>query len=193
MKVLPAIDGSLGSGLDRSRFFRRLDRERLDRARRTSALDEERRELGALTGLRAGDVEALQARGFRPETIALLPLVPLVQLAWAERHVSDDERTMIVQLARARAIREGSPADQQLAEWLREPPRDEIFAWASRFVGAMLQRSASVVDGLTADALVEYCERIAAVSGFLGGLSGVGFEERDLLTRIARDLKHRTQ
>jgi hypothetical protein len=55
----------------------------------------------------------------------------------------------------------------------------------------MLQRSASVVDGLTADVLVEYCERIAAVSGFLGGLSGVGFEERDLLTSIARDLKDR--
>ena len=130
--------------------------------------------------------------GFRPETIALLPLVPLVQLAWAERYVSDDERTLIVQLARARAIREGSPADQQL-EWLCEPPRGEIFAGSSRFVGAMLQRSASVVDGLTADVLVEYCERIAAVSGFLGGLSGAGFEERDLLTRIARDLKHRTR
>ena len=56
----------------------------------------------------------------------------------------------------------------------------------------MLQRSASVVDGLTADALVEYCERIAAVSGFLG-LRHVGVEERELLTSIARDLKDRTQ
>lgn len=192
MKVLLAMDGSLGSGLDRSRFFRRLDRERLDRARRTSALDEERRELGALTGLRARDVDALQARGFTPETIALLPLVPLIQLAWAQGHVTDGERAMIVQLARDRAIPDGGPADQQLAEWLCEPPRAEVFAGASRFVGAMLQRSASVVDGLTADALVEYCERIAAVSGFLA-LGRVGVEERELLTRIARDLKDRTQ
>ena len=67
-----AIDGSSGSGLDRSRSSGAWIRERLDRARRTSTLDEERRELGALTGVSTGDVEALQARGFRPETIALI-------------------------------------------------------------------------------------------------------------------------
>ena len=102
--------GERGRALE-DEYFRRVDRERLDRARQTSALDEERHELAAVTRLDPRDVEALQARGFTPETISLLPLVPLIQVAWAEGAITDDERSMIVQLARARAIAEGSAAD----------------------------------------------------------------------------------
>jgi hypothetical protein len=56
-------------------------------------------------------------------------------------------------------------------------------------VGAMFERSAGVVDGLTADELVEYCERIAAVSGGFLGLMRISVAERELLTRIAQALK----
>ncbi len=184
--------GERGRALEEE-YFRRVDRELLERARHTSALDDEGRELGAVTGLQGQDVEALQALGFTPETIALLPLVPLVQVAWAEGGVSDDERALIVQVARARAITEGSAADQQLAAWFSEPPRPEVFAGASRLVGAMLGGPATVVDGLTADELVEYCERIAAASGGFLGLRRVGPEERALLTRIAHDFRDRTR
>jgi len=178
--------GERGRALE-DEYFRRVDRELLDRARRTSVLDDERRELGALTGLQVRDVEALQAQGFSPDTVALLPLVPLVQVAWAEGRVGDHERTMIVRLARARRIMEGSPADQQLEAWFSKAPRPEVFTGASRLVGAMLEGPASVVDGLTADELMEYCEQIAAASG--GFLGRVGAEELALLTTIAHDLK----
>ena len=57
----------------------------------------------------------LQVLGFTPETVALLPLVPLVQMAWAEGGVSDAERRLILQFARTRGIEEGSGADRQLA------------------------------------------------------------------------------
>jgi hypothetical protein len=179
--------GERGRALE-DEYFRRVDRERLDRARQTSALDEERHELAAVTRLDPRDVEALQARGFTPETISLLPLVPLIQVAWAEGAITDDERAMIVQLARARAIAEGSAADQQLAAWLSERPQG-IFADSSRMVGAMLERSASVVDGLTVETLLEYCERVAAVSGGFLGLRRVDVREQELLTSIARNLK----
>lgn len=180
--------GERGRALE-DEYFRRLDRELLDRARRTSALDDAREELTALTKLEAPDVEALEARGFTRDTLALLPLLPLIQVAWAEGGVSDGEREMIVQLARARAIPEGSAADRQLAAWLTEQPPAEIYSDSSRLVGAMFERSAGVVDGLTADELVEYCGRIAAVSGGFLGLMRISVAERELLTRIAQALK----
>jgi len=186
--------GDLG---DRSRslegeYARRLDREGLDRARRLSALVNERRQLEELTRLPQGDVEALQAHGFTPETIALLPLIPLVQMAWAEGGVSDPERTIVVQFARARSIPDGSSADHQLAAWLSNPPRTEVFAGASRMVSTMLDTRASIANGLTADELVELCERIAAASGGFLGFGRIGVSERELLTTIKRDLQSRT-
>jgi len=105
--------GERGRALE-NEYFRRPDRELLDRARRTSVLDDERRELAALTGLQERDVEALQEQGFKPDTIALLPLVPLVQVAWAEGGVVDgltavaaEERALLIWIAHGLSGRTG--------------------------------------------------------------------------------------
>jgi hypothetical protein len=49
------------------------------------------------------------------------------------------------------------------------------------------------LEGVTADELVESCERIAAASGGFLGLRRVAVDERALLTKIAHDLKGRTR
>ncbi len=174
-------------------YFRRRDRELLERLRTASAAEEERRNLGALTGLHDADVTELQALGFTRETVTLLPLIPLLQVAWAEGGISDAERTLIVQFARARGIAAGDAADVQLAAWLTSQPGPDVYAGASRLVGAMLDGPATVGGGLSADELVAYCERIAAASGGFLGLKRIAAEERALLATIARDLKNRPQ
>jgi hypothetical protein len=45
--------------------------------------------------------------GYVPETVMPLHLVPLVQMAWADGGVSDLERALIVEAARARGNRPG--------------------------------------------------------------------------------------
>jgi hypothetical protein len=42
--------------------------------------------------------------GYVPETVMLLHLVPLVQMAWADGGVSNPERALIVEAARAPGI-----------------------------------------------------------------------------------------
>src|SRR5688500_15237707 len=88
-------------------YFRRRDRELIERMRAAAAADAARKELGSVTGLNDADVDELRTLGFTPDTIGLLPLVPLLQVAWAEGGVSAEERTLIVQLARSRGIGEG--------------------------------------------------------------------------------------
>ena len=170
-------------------YFRRVERESLVKAQRTTVRDKERRELEELSGLAPAAVEALQAHGFTAETIVLLPLVPLIQIAWAEGGISDMERAIITQFARERSIVHGTSADQQLGAWLADPPRTEVFTGTSRLVGFMLEGTGSVVDGLTAHTLLEYGERIAAASGGFFGLGRIGVGERELLDQIARDFK----
>ena len=166
----------------------------LERLRGASAGQEEvGQNLGRLTGLQDADVQELQALGFTPETVALLPLMPVLQVAWAEGGVSEAERNLVVQLARARGITEGSAADAQLSSWLSTPPGSEVFAGASRLVGAMLDGAGTVGAGLTAEELVAYCERIAAASGGFLGINRIGAEERALLATISRDLKTRAR
>ena len=60
-----------------------------------------------------GLIDDLKELGFTPETVKVLPLMPIVQLAWAEGGVSAAERTLLVSLARNRGIAEGRRRDHR--------------------------------------------------------------------------------
>ena len=170
-------------------YFRKKDRELLERMRAATAADAARKELGSVTGLAGADVEELQSLGFTPDTISLLPIVPLLQVAWAEGGVDAQERALILQLARARGVTEGSAADTQLTRWMTSAPSASVFAGATRLVSAMIDGDAGV--GLTRDQLVAYCEQVAAASGGFLGMKKISAEEKALLTTISQDLKKR--
>jgi hypothetical protein len=173
-------------------YFRRKDRELIEKIRRKAATEEAERALGASAGISDPEVlHELQALGFTPETIALLPLVPVLQVAWAEGGVTPVERHLIEKLANARGITPGSGADAQLMDWLANKPSDEVFRGAARLTQALLESGSSVVANLRADQLVEYCEQVASASGGIFGLGRVSLEERTLLASIAADLKGR--
>ena len=171
-------------------YFRKKDRELVEKMQAAAREEETRRDLSTRTGLQdPALLQELQALGFTPETVSLLPLVPVVLVAWAEGGVTAAERTALVTLARSRGIDAGSAADAQLSQWLETRPPDTVFASATRLIRAMLD--ASEQPGITADDLVAYCERIAAASGGLLGIRSVSAEERALLSSIAADLKGR--
>jgi hypothetical protein len=170
-------------------YFWKKDQELIEKMRRQAAAEEKQRELGAKAGLSDPElIKELQALGFTTDTVVLLPLIPLVQMAWAEGGVSDAERKLIVQFAQSRGIAEGSAADRQLSEWFAHQPDPSVFTRATRLIRAML--AAPTADaGLTADDLVRYSESIAAASGGILGMKKVSAEERALLATIASSLK----
>jgi hypothetical protein len=170
-------------------YFWKKDQELIEKMRRQAAAEQKQRELGAKAGLDDPElIKELQALGFTTDTVVLLPLVPLVQMAWVEGGVSEAERTLIVQLARSREVAEGSAADRQLSEWLEHQPDRDVFVRATRLIRAMLSAPAAEA-GLTADDLVKYCESIAAASGGILGMKKISAEERALLSSIAASLK----
>lgn len=173
-------------------YFRRKDRELIEKMRAKAEAESAQRSLGVAAGISdPALVSELLALGFTPDTISLLPLVPVLQVAWAEGGVTPVERDLVEKLANARGIAPGSPADAQLMDWLANRPSDEVFAGATRLIGAMLAEGASIVSDLSADTLVSYCEKVAAASGGFLGRGRVSADERDLLSSIAADLKER--
>ena len=179
-----------GRGLDKE-AIRKKDRELLDKIRHASAFGGVLKDRTSISDL-AMLAELLEL-GFTADTIVLLPLVPVIELAWAEGGIKPSERQLLVSLARRRGVEEGSTADQQLNEWMATRPAPEVFGKAGRLIAALLSSGALVTRGLTAEQLVFYCEQIASASGGLFGLPirAVSTEERELLTRIASDLETR--
>jgi hypothetical protein len=175
-------------------YIIRRDHELVEKMRQARLSQHARVEMSRQTGLDDPDViKELQELGFTPETIVLLPFIPLLEVAWVDG-VRPAERDLLVKLARRRHIEEGSVADRQLAEWMVRRPAPVVFERAGRLISALLASgSAELREGLTADQLVAYCEQIAAASGGLLGtrILSISNEERVLLSRIASELHAR--
>ena len=171
-------------------YFRQRDKELVERMRAAAAAERTRKDLQEASGVQdltlLRDLEQL---GFTPGTLPLLPLVPLLQVAWAEGGISAAERTMIVNFARSRGIAAGSPADGQLTDWLDRRPSDDTFRKAARLIAAVLEQPGSLT--LDPADLLAYCEQIAAASGGILGIGKVSAEERQALEQIATLLKQR--
>jgi hypothetical protein len=175
-------------------YFRKKNRELIEKMRLEASSDEARRGMAAQVGL--NDPEALrqlQNLGFTPETVGLLPLVPVVQMAWVDGNVTDAERSAIFKIARTRGIAEGTAAYHQLGAWLADRPAPAVFESATRLIRAMLDAPAQEANRISPDDLVGYCETIAAASGGLFGINRISSEERALLASLAGDLKNRAR
>jgi hypothetical protein len=110
-------------------------------------------------------------------------------MAWAEGDVTAPERKMMVDVARARGIAEGSAADRQLAAWLERRPEESVFRRAGRLINALFASGGRVE--VTPDDLLKYCEAIADASGGLFGIRRVSADERATLERITSEIKSR--
>jgi hypothetical protein len=171
-------------------YFWKKDQELIEKMRRQASAEKANREMGIKSGLDDPElIQELAALGFTIDTVDLLPLVPLIQVAWAEGGVSDAERQLIIKLARSRGIAQGSAADRQLTAWLATAPDAQVFTRSTRLIRAMLTSGTSAGAGLDPDALVNYCEEIAAASGGILGMRKVSAEERALLSQIATALR----
>ena len=180
-------------------YFRRKDRELIEKMRQAAAAEQKRSEadrtrteLESRSGIHdPALLQELQALGFTPDTVSLLPLVPIVQVAWAEGGVSDAERDLILRFARERGITPGSAADDQLGQWLASRPSDDVFARATRLIRAVLDDPSAERSALRAEDLLQHAEEIAAASGGLLGFNKISASERALLQQIEGALKQR--
>jgi hypothetical protein len=171
-------------------YFQKKDRELVERMRQRAQAERQLRELGESMGVTdPGVIKELADLGFTPETVKLLPLIPVLEMAWAEGGVTPPERKMVVEVARARGIDKESAADHQLLEWLDRRPEESVFRRAGRLINALF--ASGVRLDLTPDDLLEYCEAIADASGGMFGIRRVSADERATLERIANEIKSR--
>jgi len=177
------------SGLEEE-YFRKKEQELIEQIRHRAAIQVERQELAEAVGVADEEILAtLEELGYTRETVKLLHLVPLAQIAWASGSVTPREREMVLRLCEWRGVEKDSPAWEQLNKWLDERPSDDFFLKTLRIIRHLLdvQPDKERVAGRTD--LISFCIRIANASGgFLGVGSKVSADEQMALDQIVEEL-----
>ena len=176
-------------------YFHRKSRELIETMRLATTAEQVRGEMERTSGLDPVLLKELQTLGFTADTVVLLPVMPVLEMAWVEGEIIWSERDLLVKFARSRGIDQHSAADEQLTRWMTTRPDHAVFLGARRLLAAGLASDSIQAGGrLSADDLVAYCKEIAAASGGILGLriGSISSEERVLLSRLASDLDSAT-
>jgi len=121
-------------------------------------------------------------------------LAPLVQVAWAEDHVTDRERETVLRLARARGVEDGSPSQVLLLEWLENRPSEAVFDTALKAIKAGLSILPQDLREERIAQIIRACREVSEASGrglvrALGLGSGISHKERSVLDVITTYLE----
>lgn len=176
-------------------YFRKHEQQLIDKMRESAALQREREQLGEATGIADTELLAeLQRGGFTPDTVRLIHLVPLVEMAWAEGNVSSRERQLILEAAAARGVTPEHPAWARLNDWLARRPSEEFFERALRLIRLMLQTLPAAERRTQTQDMVGYSVRVARASGGIGFINlgnKICDEEQRVLERLFAELEHK--
>ena len=156
-------------------YFRDQNAKLLDKLRQRADLDEIAQALGEKLQVDNPDLLAkVRALGITLETAPAFFLAPLVQVAWAEGKVSQEERDVILRVAQDRGIAAGSPALAVLNEWLQVRPLGDFFDTAVQVLKAGFEVLPEPERDERAATVLQACREVAQASAGLGRLLGLG-------------------
>jgi tellurite resistance protein len=182
---------SFGKRGQEEEYFHKKEQELIEKLRQRSAMEAKRQELYQAVGVADPKIlDDLQELGYTRETIGLLHLIPIVRIAWAEGKITQAERELIFEAARAREVVPGTPGFEKLAEWLKRRPTEQFFEKSMQVIQAILMvLPEEEVESSKRD-LVSYCTRVAEASGGILGLGGkIDRNERAVLEQVAKMLE----
>jgi hypothetical protein len=131
---------------------------------------------------------ALRRAGYSNDTIGVLDVAPLIEVAWADGHITPGERLSILEEAVACGI-DGGPAYQWLLDLLARQPSQRFFKASLGAIRVGLSAAAPEERRLAERRLAAMCVTIATSSRSAAGLRIAAWERgaiRRILAAIAR-------
>jgi hypothetical protein len=170
-----------------NQFYDKENKEKL--AAMKSKLDAQstREDLRKASGMTDDAVlDKLVELGLKPNTIAALSLVPLIEVAWADGEIQDNERTAILQGAHGKGLEEGTDGYELLQTWLKgKPPAGLFEAWES-YIKALASQLNDEQNRLLRNQIVGFAKMVAASAGGFLGIGKVSATEEKALSRIEK-------
>lgn len=171
-------------------YFRQQDAEKLERAREAARREGLKQLLAEKVGATDPEVlELLLEMGLDKETVRVVPLLPLVQVAWADGEISSKEAALVHEAARARQIPGTGPAHELLEGLLRTRPSDAYFEKALVVLRDVLASLPEEERRKGMESFAAAVQAIAVASGGFFGLGKVSPGEREAIQKVAAELE----
>jgi hypothetical protein len=144
--------------------------------------------LSEISGIQDDEVlDKIVDLGIDLGTWAVISLVPLVEIAWADGQVQEKERAAVLSAAEANGILPGSPSYQLLESWLTHRPDGRVMeAWGAYIVELCASLGPAEVASVKEKVIGRARSVASATGGFLGLGPKISPEEEIVLTELGK-------
>ncbi len=182
----PDVTGlrNAGKALEES-FFARENERHLKKLRETHESMKRRQALKEASNLDNDEViDALFKLDVKPETVAALSVVPLVEVAWADGKIQTEERKAILEAAEERGIVVGTPCHDLLESWLAHQPGPELMKTWKRYANELHENLDRATSDTLKFGLVGRARGVARAAGGILGMLKVSKEEQAVIDEL---------
>jgi len=168
-----------------NQFYEKENEQKLAAMKSKLEKQETREELRKASGMSDDAVlDKLVGLGLKTNTIAALSLVPLIEVAWADGTIQDNERAAILQGAHGKGLEQGSDGYELLQSWLaKRPDAGLLDAWEA-YIKALTGQLNEEQNRLLRNQIVGFAKMVAAAAGGFLGIGRVSKAEEQVLERI---------
>jgi hypothetical protein len=168
-----------------NQFYEKQDKEKLAVMKEKLEDQASKDDLRKASGMTDDAVlEKLVHLGLKANTIAALSLVPLIEVAWADGEIQDNERTAILQGAHGKGLEQGSDGYELLQSWLKKQPSSELLEAWEAYIKALASQLNDEQNRLLKNQIVGFAKMVAAAAGGFLGIGRVSASEEKVLARI---------
>lgn len=168
-----------------NQFYEKENQEKLAAMKHQLDSQGTREELRKASGMTDEKVlDKLVGLGLRGNTIAALSLVPLIQVAWADGKIQDNERTAILQGAHGKGLEQGTAGYELLQTWLKTKPPIELGEAWEAYIKALGGQLNDEQNRLLKNQIVGFAKMVAAAAGGFLGIGRISADEEKVLQRI---------
>ena len=167
-------------------FFLEQDRILIERLRTMKKMEETKESLAAVSGI-ANDMILLRLveLGIKPEIVAALATIPLIEVAWADGKIDEEERRAVLAHANAKGIRPGSMEHDLLEQWLCHRPEPKLMEAWQAYIKGLCEKLSSEEKTLLRDELLHSTKATAEASGGFLGIGRISKREQEVLDELA--------
>jgi hypothetical protein len=166
-------------------FFLEQEKKLAEARQKLELMQETKENLSAISGITDEAVlHRLIELDIRPEVLATLLMIPLIEVAWSDGELHEKERAFLVDSVNQPGMHTRNVDPEILEVWMKKRPSPELFdAWELYIQALSAQLSHDERQTLKEDVMADARKIAEAAGGFLG-LGKISDAEQTMLDKL---------
>jgi hypothetical protein len=166
-------------------FFFKENKKLAEKYRAMQQMKETKEALAAVSGINDDLVlEKFIELDLRPETLASISMVPLIQIAWADGNVDPKEKDAILNAVGKFGWTPDSLNYGLLNQWLNNKPSTSLLTAWKDYVDALCHKMTNEEVAHFKKEIMEHVTVVAEAAGGFLGIGKISAEERNMISQL---------